>query len=47
VSRRLTVEERQWILLICNQPEFSALPPGQIVPALADRGLYIGSERSF
>jgi hypothetical protein len=23
------------------------LPPGQIVPILADRGLYIGSERSF
>ena len=47
VSHRLTEEERQRILLTCNQPEFSALPPGQIVPVLADRGLYIGSERSF
>ncbi len=47
VSHRLTDEERQRILLTCNQPEFSALPPGQIVPILADRGLYIGSERSF
>jgi putative transposase len=47
VSHRLTDEERQRILLTCNQPEFAALPPGQIVPILADRGLYIGSERSF
>lgn len=47
VSHRLTDEERQRILLTCNQPEFAALPPGQIVPTLADQGLYIGSERSF
>jgi putative transposase len=47
VSHRLSDEERQRILLTCNQSEFAALPPGQIVPALADRGVYIGSERSF
>jgi len=56
VSHRLNDEERQRILLTCNQPEFAALPPGQIVShrelrspnsILADRGLYIGSERSF
>jgi transposase len=47
VSHRLTEEERQRILLTCNQSEFSASPPGQIVPVLADRGLSIGSERSF
>jgi len=47
ISHRLTEEERQRILLTCNQPEFAALPPGQIVPILADQGLYIGSERSF
>ena len=47
VSHRLSDEERQRILLTCNEPEFAALPPGQIVPVLADRGLYIGSERSF
>jgi len=47
VSHRLTDEERQRILLTCNEPDFAALPPGQIVPVLADRGLYIGSERSF
>jgi len=47
VSHRLSDEERQRILLTCNEPEFAALPPGQIVPILADRGLFIGSERSF
>ncbi len=47
VSHRLSEEERQRILLTCNEPEYAALPPGQIVPILADRGLYIGSERTF
>ena len=47
VSHRLSDEERQRILLTCNKPEFAALPPGQILPILADRGLFIGSERSF
>jgi transposase len=47
VSHRLSEEERQRILLTCNQPEYASLPPGQIVPALADQGLYIRSESSF
>jgi transposase InsO family protein len=47
VAHRLSEEERQRILLTCNEPEFAALPPGQIVPVLADRSRYIGSERSF
>jgi len=47
VAHRLSEQECQRILLTCNEPEFAALPPGQIVPVLADRGLYIGSERSF
>jgi putative transposase len=47
VVHRLSEEERQRILLTCNQPEYASLPPGQIVPALADQGLYIGSESSF
>ncbi len=45
VAHRLNEDQRQRILLTCNQPEFAALPPGQIVPVLADRGLYIDSER--
>jgi putative transposase len=47
VLHKLSEEERQRILLTCNQAEYASLPPGQIVPALADQGLYIGSESSF
>jgi putative transposase len=47
VAHRLSEEDRQRILLTCNQPEYASLPPGQIVPALADQGLFIGSEGSF
>jgi len=44
---KLKLEERKQILTICNQGEFASLPPGQIVPLLADQGQYIGSESSF
>ncbi len=37
ISHRLTEEERRGILLTCNQPELTALPPGQIVPILVDQ----------
>ncbi|MFQ6540281.1 MULTISPECIES: transposase [Aphanothece] len=47
VAHRLSEEERRRILLTCNQPEYASLPPGQIVPALADQDLFIGSESSF
>jgi putative transposase len=47
VSHRLSEEERRRILLTCNQAEYASLPLGQIVPALADEGIYIGSESSF
>jgi putative transposase len=47
VSHKLTEEERQSILLACNQPEYASLPPDHIVHALADQGLYISSESSF
>ena len=47
LADKLSDEERQRILLTCNQAEHASLPPGQIVPALADQGLYIGSESSF
>ena len=46
-SHKLSEEERQRILLTCNQAEYASLPPGQILPVLADQGLYIGSESSF
>jgi hypothetical protein len=47
VTHKLSEEERQRILLTCNQAEYASLPPGQIVPALADQGLYVGSESRF
>ena len=40
---KLSEQERQQILETANAPEFAALPPSQIVPALADRGLYLAS----
>ena len=44
---KLTELERQRILTVVNTPEFAHLPPSQIVPRLADRGTYIGSESSI
>ncbi len=46
-ANKLTEHERRYILDLANGPEFAALPPSQIVPALADQGLYIASESSF
>lgn len=46
-ANALSDEERQGILDICNTREFSSLPPTQIVPALADKGIYLASESSF
>ena len=39
--------ERAHILETCNSKEYESLPPSQIVPRLADEGLYIGSESTF
>lgn len=46
-ANRLSVEERSKVLETCNLPEYTSLPPSQIVPSLADKGIYIGSESSF
>lgn len=46
-SNKLSEEERQQIIDICNDLEFADLPPNQIVPTLADRGIYIASEATF
>ncbi len=40
-------DERQQILAVCNTPDYAQLPPYQIVPRLADRGIYLASESSF
>ena len=46
-ANKLNPEEREQILETCNQEVYQSLPPSQIVPALADKGLYIASESSF
>lgn len=46
-SNKLSDEEKEHILEVCNQKEFCSLPPKQIIPILADRGVYIASESSF
>lgn len=46
-SNALTEEERAHVLAIANSSEYANLPPCQIVPTLADKGLYIASESSF
>lgn len=46
-TNSLSEQERQRILAVCNEKEFASLPPSQIVPILADRGIYLGSEATF
>lgn len=44
---KLTIEERKVILDICNSPEYASLPPTQIVPKLADQGIFLASASSM
>ena len=46
-SHKLTQAEELAILSVCNQPLYRSLPPSQIVPSLADKGVYLASESSF
>lgn len=46
-GNKLTAEERAQILEQCNHLDHANLPPSQIVPRLADQGVYIASESSF
>ena len=46
-ANKLSEVERQAILDQCLKPEHADLPPGQIVPRLADQGQYLASESSF
>lgn len=46
-ANKLSESERHAILAVANQPEHVDRPPSQIVPALADQGLYLASESSF
>ena len=44
---KLLKHEVSEIVDICNSSEFAYLPPNQIVPSLADKGIYIASESTF
>ncbi len=46
-SNKLSEQEQQEILDVCNQSEYASLPPPQIVPALLDKGIYLGSEATY
>jgi transposase InsO family protein len=46
-SNALTKEENEAILKVANSLEYANLPPGQIVPRLADLGIYLASESTF
>ena len=46
-TNALSLEERQAVLAVCNQSEYAHLPPTQIVPQLADKGIYLASESTF
>jgi transposase InsO family protein len=43
----LSEQEKADMVEVCNTPEYASLPPSQIVPRLADKGIYMASESSF
>lgn len=46
-ANKLTLSERAKLIAIATEKDFVNLSPHQIVPSLADRGEYVGSESSF
>jgi putative transposase len=44
---KLSDEEVAAVLTVCNQADYASLPPSQIVPRLADEGIYLASESTF
>ena len=46
-TNKLSEEERREIIEVVNSPEFKSSSPCEIVPTLADQGIYLASESSF
>ena len=46
-ANKLSEEEKNEIVRVSTSKEYVDLAPTQIVPALADKGIYIGGESSF
>jgi putative transposase len=44
---KLSDEEIAEVLTVCNQAAYASVPPSQIVPRLADEGVYLASESTF
>ena len=46
-GNKLSDNEKHLILDTCNNSTYAQLPPSQIVPRLADQGIYLASESTF
>lgn len=46
-KNKLSDMERKHILHTVNQPQYASLSPSQIVPLLADKGVFLASEATF
>lgn len=46
-ANKIPTETRKEIINICNKPEYASMAPCEIVPTLADEGIYIASESTF
>jgi putative transposase len=46
-ANRLSDSERRKLIRVATSPEYRDLSPKQIVPQLADRGMYLASESTF
>ena len=46
-ANKLSPEERKTIIETVNKPKYASMPPCELVPALADEGIYIGSESTI
>ena len=46
-SNALTKQEKDKVLETLNSEEFASMPPSQVVPRLADQGIYLCSESSM
>ena len=46
-ANKLSAAEQRAVLAVCNHTAYAHLPPSQIVPRLADDGVYLASESTF
>lgn len=46
-SNKFSADEIRRVLEVCNRKEYASLPPSQIVPRLADQGIYVASEATI